>query len=179
LTEDVEESQMSAWLDEVIGADSIAVYEGQDFTEDAVAWLREKPRTLRELRAEEIDWLRWMALNTPNQEVLAKLAQDLNFDVRMRVACNRLAPEQVLAKLADDSSVYVRRGVAQNNLAPAQSLVKLSDDSDVILQAQVFRDRTKPNFFFFRSGYEVDEAALASAFPSSRLSAARQSQDPA
>ena len=67
---------MSDWINEVIGADLIAVYEGQYFTEDAVAWLREKPRPFRELRAEEIDWLRWMALNTPNQEVRAMPAQD-------------------------------------------------------------------------------------------------------
>jgi len=96
---------MSAWLDELIGADSNAVYEGQDFTEDAFAWLREKPRTLCELRAEKIDWLRWMTLNTPNQEVLIRLALDLIFDVCMRVACNPMAPKHVLAKLADDSSV--------------------------------------------------------------------------
>lgn len=133
---------MSDWLDEMIGADLIAVYEGQDFTEDAVIWLREKPRTFRELRAEEIGWLRWMALNTPNQNVLAKLAQDLDFDVRMRVACNPMAPAHVLAKLADDSSVFVRRGVAQNRRTPAASLTKLSHDSDIGVQTQVFRNRT-------------------------------------
>ena len=170
---------MSDWLNEVIGEDLITVYEGQDFTEDAVAWLREKPRTFGELRGEEIEWLRWMALNTPNQEVLAKLAQDGDFDVRMRVACNPMAPEYVLAKLANDSSVFVRRGVAQNRRTPASSLTKLSQDSDIVVQAQVFRNRTGLNFFLFRARYEVDEAALATAFPSSRLSAALQSQDPA
>jgi len=135
---------MPDWLNEVIGEDLITVYEGQDFTQDAVVWLREKPRTFRELRAEEIDWLRWMALNTPNQDVLVKLAQDRDFDVRMRVACNPLAPEQVLAKLADDSSVYVRRGVAQNNRTPASSLAKLSHDPDIVVRAQVFRNQAKP-----------------------------------
>ena len=162
---------MSDWLDEVIGDVLIAVYEGQDFTEDALFWLREKPRTFRELRAEEIDWLRWMALNTPNQEVLAKPAQDLDFDVRMRVACNPRAPAHVLANLANDSSVFVRRGVAQNRRTPAPSLAKLSHDSDIVVQAQVFRNRTGLNLFFFRARYEVDTATLAAAFPSSRLSA--------
>jgi hypothetical protein len=33
---------MSAWLGELIEADSIAVYEGRHFTGDAFAWLREK-----------------------------------------------------------------------------------------------------------------------------------------
>ena len=64
-----------------------------------------KPRALRELRAAEIDWLRWMTLNIPNQEVRVKLALDLIFDVRMRAVCNPMAPKHVLAKLADDSSV--------------------------------------------------------------------------
>jgi hypothetical protein len=145
----------------------------------SLLWLRESPRKFGELRAKEIDWLRWMALSTPKQEVLAKLAQDLDFDVRMRVACNPMAPEYVLAKLANDSSVLVRRGVAQNRRTPASSLTKLSHDSDIVAQAQVFRNRTGLNFFLFRARHEVDEAALASAFPSSRLSAALQSQDPA
>jgi hypothetical protein len=161
---------MSDWLDEMIGADLITVYEGQDFTEDAVIWLREKPRTFRELRAEEIGWLRWMALNTANQNVLAKLAQDLDFDVRMRVACNPMAPAHILAKLADDSSVFVRRGVAQNRRTPASSLIKLSHDADIVVQAQVFRNRTGLNFFLSRARSEVDTATLAAALPSSRLS---------
>lgn len=58
MTDHIEESQMSDWLNEVIGEDLIMVYEGQDFTEDAAAWLRHSPRTFAELRAEEIDWLR-------------------------------------------------------------------------------------------------------------------------
>jgi hypothetical protein len=162
---------MSDWLDEVIGEDLISVYVGQDFTEDAVVWLREKPRRFRELRAEEIDWLRWMALNTPNQNVLANLAQDLDFEVRMRVACNPMAPGDVLAKLANDSSVFVRRGVAQNGRTLAWTLTMLSHDSDIVVQAQVFRNRTGLNFFLFRGRQEVDSAALSAAFPSSRLSA--------
>ena len=52
---------MADWLDELVGEDLISVFEGIWCTEDAVMWLREKPRTFRELRAEEIDWLRWMA----------------------------------------------------------------------------------------------------------------------
>jgi hypothetical protein len=66
----------------------------------------------------------------------------------------------------------VRRGLAQNNLTSEQSLVKLSHDSDIVVQAQVFRDRTKLKFFLFRARYEVDEAALATAFPRFRFAAA-------
>lgn len=42
---------MSDWLNEVIGEDSTAVYEGQNMTEDAIAWLRVEPLKFRELRA--------------------------------------------------------------------------------------------------------------------------------
>jgi hypothetical protein len=41
---------MSDWLSDVIGNDLIAVFDGLYFTEDALLWLREKPRTFGELR---------------------------------------------------------------------------------------------------------------------------------
>jgi hypothetical protein len=79
---------MSDWLNDVIGEDLIAEYEGHYCTEDAVSWLRQKPRTIGESRAEEIDWLRWVAANTNNRDLLEKLSQDSDPDVRMWVACN-------------------------------------------------------------------------------------------
>jgi hypothetical protein len=60
---------MPDWLSDVIGNDLIAVYDGLYFTEDALLWLREKPRTFGELRAKEIDWLRWMAVNVQNKDL--------------------------------------------------------------------------------------------------------------
>ena len=70
-------------MNDVISNDLIAVYEGHYFTEDALLWLREKPRTFGELRTEEIDWLRWMAANIGDKEVLENLSQDPDTDVRM------------------------------------------------------------------------------------------------
>ena len=72
----------------------IAIYESHYFTEDAVVWLREKPRTFSELRTEEIDWLRWMAANIDDQDLLRKLSQDSDSDVRMWVACNPMTPNR-------------------------------------------------------------------------------------
>ena len=46
---------MCDWLNEAIGEDLIAANQGQDFTAHAAIWLRERPRTFAELRAEEID----------------------------------------------------------------------------------------------------------------------------
>jgi hypothetical protein len=122
---------MSEWLGDVIGDDLIAVYEGLYCTEDALAWLREKPRTFGELRAEEIDWLRWMAANIDDQDLLRKLSQDPDSGVRMWVACNPMTPEPVLGKLAEDPVAFVRRGVAQNSSTPVPVLVRLHDDADL------------------------------------------------
>jgi hypothetical protein len=132
---------MSDWLGEVIGDDLIAVYEGLFFTEDAVLWLREKPRTFGELRAEEIDWLRWMAANVDDQGLLEKLSQDPDTDVRMWVACNPMTPELVVGRLAEDANVFVRRGVAQNKSTPMALLTRLFDDPDVVVRALAPRNR--------------------------------------
>jgi hypothetical protein len=139
---------MSDWLNDVIGDDWIAVYEDLYFTEDALIWLREKPRTFGELRAEEIDWLRWMAANIHDQNLLEKLSQDADSHVRMWVACNPMTPKPILGKLAEDPVVLVRRGVAQNNNTPAHVLERLNDDADHVVRALVFRNRSKPIAFF-------------------------------
>jgi hypothetical protein len=118
----------------------IAVYEGHYFTEDALLWLREKPRTFGELRTQDIDWLRWMAANIEDKEVLEKLSQDPDADVRMWVACNPVTPRLVLEKLAGDPVVFVRRGVAQNSSIPAHLLIRLNDDPDIRVRALAFKN---------------------------------------
>jgi len=132
---------MSDWLSNVIGDDLINVYEGLYFTEDALIWLREKPRTFSELRAEEIDWLRWMAATVRNEDILEKLSEDPDTDVRMWVACNPVTPEPTLEKLAEDPIVFVRRGVAQNRSTPMPLLMRLNDDADVVVRILVSRNR--------------------------------------
>jgi hypothetical protein len=141
---------MSEWLSDVIGNDLIAVYEGLYFIEDAVIWLREKPRTFGELRAEEIDWLRWMAANIDDQDLLQKLSQDPDSDVRMWVACNPMSPKSVLGKLAKDPVVFVRRGVAQNSSTPVLLLIRLHFDADVVVRVLASRKRGKPTPLFSR-----------------------------
>src|SRR5437868_14762251 len=47
----------------VISGDLIAVYEGLFFTEDALLWLRERPRTFGELRARDIGLLQAYTVN--------------------------------------------------------------------------------------------------------------------
>ena len=132
---------MRDWLGEVISDDLIAVYEGLFFTEDALLWLRERPRTFGELRARDIDWLRWMAANVDDQDLLETLAQDPDTDVRMWVACNPMTPEMVLGRLAEDAIVFVRRGVAQNKNTPMPLLARLCNDADVVVRALASRNR--------------------------------------
>ena len=132
---------MRDWLGDVISSDLIAVFEGLFFTEDALLWLREWPRTFGELRAQDIDWLRWMAANIDDQDLLENLAQDPDTDVRMWVACNPMTPELVLGRLAEDPIVFVRRGVAQNKSTPMPLLARLCDDADVVVRALASRNR--------------------------------------
>jgi hypothetical protein len=54
-----------------------------------------------------------MAANTDHQNLLWKLSQDPDSDVRMWVARNPMTPKPVLGKLAEDPVVFVRRGVAK------------------------------------------------------------------
>src|SRR5580704_9169302 len=131
---------MRDWLDGVISSDLIAVYEGLSFTEDALLWLRERPRTFGELRAQDIDWLRWMAANVDDRDLLEKLAGDADVDVRMWVACNPMTAEVVLGRLAEDAIVFVRRGVAQNKSAPIRLLTRLCDDGDVVVRTLALRN---------------------------------------
>jgi hypothetical protein len=131
---------VSSWLNDVISNDLIAVYEGHYFTENALLWLREKPRTFGDLRTEEIDWLRWMAANIADKEVLENLSQDPDADVRMWVACNPVTPRLVLEKLAGDPVAFVRRGVAQNSSIPAHLLIRLNDDTDIRVRALAFKN---------------------------------------
>jgi hypothetical protein len=133
---------VSGWLNDVISNDLIAVYEGHHFTEDGLLWLREKPRTFGELRTEEIDWLRWMAANIQDKDVLEKLSQDTDIDVRMWVACNPVTPRLVLEKLAEDPIVFVRRGVAQNSSIPAHLLIRLNADPDISSPSVSLQERS-------------------------------------
>jgi hypothetical protein len=138
----VQANRVSDWLSDVIGEDAIAVYEGHYFTEDALFRLRERRRTFGELRAEEIDWLRWIAANVDDQDLLEKLSQGPDDDVRMWVACNLLTPRLVLEKLAEDPIVFVRRGVAQNQSTPAHILIKLNADPDTRVRILVQTNAT-------------------------------------
>jgi hypothetical protein len=139
---------MSDWLNEVIGNDLETVYEGLDATEDALIWLRENARTFGELRAKDIDWLRWMAANIQDQGLLENMSQDPDPDLRMSVACNPMTPKPALGQLAEDPVVFVRRGVAQNCNTPTPLLARLREDADDVVRALALwkSSKTTPSF---------------------------------
>ena len=64
-------------------------------------------------------------------EALIRLAQDRNLDVRIAVALNGSAPPEALARLAKDRNDYVREAVAGNASTPPEALVKLARDRDL------------------------------------------------
>jgi hypothetical protein len=129
---------MTDWLRHTIGNDLIALYEGLPFTEDALLWLLEKPRTFGELRATEIDWFRWMAAKIHDKEILEKLSEDPDADVRMWVALNPVTPEGVLGKLGEDPVAFVRRSVAQNRNTPTPVLSTLNHGTDLLVRGLAF-----------------------------------------
>jgi hypothetical protein len=133
---------MQDWQTNLIGDDVIRVFENLEVTEDALRWLRERPRTFGELRSEDIDWLRWMAANIQDRDLLEKLSQDCDSDVRMWVACNPMTPELVLGRLAVDPVAFVRRGVAQNRNTPFRLLIRLNNDPDIQVRVLACRDRS-------------------------------------
>jgi hypothetical protein len=82
-----------------------------------------------------------MAANVRDEDILEKLSEDPDTDVRMWVACNPVTPEPTLEKLAEDPIVFVRKGVAQNRSTPIRLLARLNEDTDLTVRDLVFLSR--------------------------------------
>lgn len=63
-------------------------------------------------------------------EVLALLAEDEDWRVRIRVAKNPATPPEVLVLLAEDPVLEVRIEVGRNTHTPIESLKKLAEDPE-------------------------------------------------
>jgi hypothetical protein len=77
-------------------------------------------------------------------EVLADLARNRNWAVRMLVAGNSAAPAEVVAALACDDQSLVRIGVAQNRAAPAEVLAALARDDKKSVREHVAENSATP-----------------------------------
>ena len=79
-------------------------------------------------------------------EVLKKLAEDGNNDVRLYVARNPKTPAEVLKKLAEDKNENddIRKAVARNQNAPIEVLVKMAEDENEDIRSSVARNPSTP-----------------------------------
>ena len=66
-------------------------------------------------------------------EILEKLAEDEDKNVRKAVAKNPKTPVDILKKLVEDKKWEVRYEVAENPNTPVEALRKLADDKDWIV----------------------------------------------
>lgn len=85
-------------------------------------------------------------LQTPI-DILERLAQDPNEDVRSTVANNRNLPLATLLRLADDSSSKVRSQLIHqqfNRSTPVEILAKLADDPDSNIRMNIARNVNTP-----------------------------------
>ena len=93
---------------------------------------------------EKLDFLRLIMDKEPSLQVLIKLSEDEDQEVRREVANNRSTPPEVLVKLSVDKDVEVREGAAGNPSTPPEVLVKLSVDKDVKVREKVARNGSTP-----------------------------------
>jgi hypothetical protein len=71
--------------------------------ENCVAWLRSKPRTLRQLRHDHKKWFVQLSERTTIPTVLEILSTDEDANVRRNVAANPYTPKPVLKNMATDT----------------------------------------------------------------------------
>ena len=85
---------------------------------------------LRKLAEDKDEDVRCRVAKNPNipAEILRKLAEDDDEEVRRRVAWNSNTSVEILSKLAEDENGDVKRGVAMNPNTPVKVLIKLAKD---------------------------------------------------
>lgn len=130
---------MSDWLNDAIRNHLIAVYEDHYFIDDAI---HKKPRTFGERRAEEIGWLRWMAANLQDKDMVEN-RQGILIPMFVCGGGKSCDPRLVLERFTEDPTVFVRRGVTQNRSTPTHLLIRLNADPDLQVGALVLRNAVK------------------------------------
>lgn len=77
-------------------------------------------------------------------EILEKLAEDGDVNVRYEVTRNPKAPVNILIKLAEDKDKLVIYAVAENPNTPAEVLKKLAEDRDWFIRWEVASNPNTP-----------------------------------
>ncbi len=90
-------------------------------------------------------WVRVAIARNPTcpVDLLAKLSDDKDKEVRRDVAWRTDCPADALAKLSDDKDKWVREAVARNPNCPSDTLTKLAEDTDEYVR---FYARNNPNY---------------------------------
>ena len=82
--------------------------------------------------------------NNASPEILKKLSEDEDANVRETVAMNPKTPVDILRKLALDEDDDVRWGAIQNSNMTAEALKKLSEDEDADVRETVAENPKTP-----------------------------------
>ena len=91
--------------------------------------------------------------NTP-LKVLSILSQDSNEDVRANIASNPNTPIEILSIMSKDSSIYVRGRIALNSSTPLEILKKLIDNGEEdIISCVVRNPHMNADFLYEMSKY--------------------------
>lgn len=82
-----------------------------------------------------------VAANVDDQDLLVKLAQDADTDVRMWVACNPMKPEMVLGRLRRMRLFLCAEELRKTRARRCPLLARLCDYADVVVRALASRNR--------------------------------------
>ncbi len=113
-------------------------------------YLAQNPKTssevLMKLANNEDNNIRMSVAKNPNTsvEILEKLANDKDWQIRLIIAKNQKAPKEVLMKLADDKDNAVKESVASNSNTPIKVLEKLADDKDWQIRIIIAKNQKVP-----------------------------------
>jgi hypothetical protein len=103
-------------------------------------------------------------------EVLAKLADDTDEDVRSYVAVNPSTPPEALLKLASDKDEHIRQKIAMRPSTPPEILLKLADDQSEHVRADVASNPSLPPEAILKLASDTDLAVRQHIASNSYLS---------
>jgi len=156
-----------------------AVYKVEEMTDDLVfAPFKPVPfwkERLREMEAEQYQWLRWSALSIlayHDADLLSKLAQDKDKHNREFVAFYPRTPKELLVELIHDEEVSVRVNLARNCNTPDHILHELAKDKEARVRAVVV-SHPKTSLDIFRQLAEDNDAGVRAAVAGNGKTAAR------
>lgn len=98
-----------------------------------------------------------LAKNNASPEILEKLAEDKNDDVRWAVAENTKTPVDILRKLAEDKNDYVKSAVVDNPNAPVEVLENWAEDKDCYKRQAVAHNPNTPTEVLKKLAGDEDE----------------------